>query len=82
MAARWDKGTADYINCPMNKEEYDRFYDALVTAEGVEAKEWEQLRVLRGLPADRGAGAARAGYAALWADEAGGLRDPRTGKTP
>jgi methylenetetrahydrofolate--tRNA-(uracil-5-)-methyltransferase len=48
MAARWDKGTADYINCPMNKEEYDRFYDALVTAEGVEAKEWEQLKYFEG----------------------------------
>jgi len=33
FAARWDKGTADYINCPMTREEYDRFYDALVTAE-------------------------------------------------
>ncbi len=32
-AARYDKGTADYFNCPMTKEEYLRFYDALVTAE-------------------------------------------------
>ena len=32
FAARWDKGTADYINCPMSREEYDRFYDALVAA--------------------------------------------------
>ena len=29
LAARWDKGTADYINCPMSRDEYDRFYDAL-----------------------------------------------------
>jgi methylenetetrahydrofolate--tRNA-(uracil-5-)-methyltransferase len=29
FAARWDKGTADYINCPMTREEYDAFYDAL-----------------------------------------------------
>ncbi len=43
LAARYDKGTADYINCPMSKEEYDRFYDALVAAESVEAKEWEKL---------------------------------------
>jgi methylenetetrahydrofolate--tRNA-(uracil-5-)-methyltransferase len=43
FAARWDKGTADYINCPMNREEYDRFYDALVAAEAAEAKEWEKL---------------------------------------
>src|SRR5215470_1579474 len=32
LAARYDKGTADYINCPMSKEEYDRFYDALIEA--------------------------------------------------
>ncbi len=43
MAARYDKGTADYINCPMTREEYDRFYDALVAAETVPAKEWEQI---------------------------------------
>src|ERR1035441_3692346 len=30
FAARWDKGTADYINCPMNRAEYDRFLDALL----------------------------------------------------
>jgi methylenetetrahydrofolate--tRNA-(uracil-5-)-methyltransferase len=33
MAARWDKGTADYINCPMDREEFDRFLDALLAAE-------------------------------------------------
>ena len=38
FAARYDKGTADYINCPMSKEEYDRFYDALISAEAVEAR--------------------------------------------
>src|SRR6266702_2171089 len=43
FAARWDKGTADYINCPFTKEEYDRFLDALTTAEAVPAKPWEQL---------------------------------------
>ena len=82
MAARWDKGTADYINCPMNKEEYDRFYDALVTAEGVESKEWEQLQYFEGcLPieelARRGRDTPRFGPM-----KPVGLRDPRTGKTP
>ena len=48
MAARWDKGTADYINCPMTAEEYDRFYDALVTAESVQEKEWEKLTYFEG----------------------------------
>jgi len=43
FAARYDKGTADYINCPFTKEEYDRFLDALATAEAVPAKEWEQI---------------------------------------
>jgi methylenetetrahydrofolate--tRNA-(uracil-5-)-methyltransferase len=43
FAARWDKGTADYINCPMDRAEYDRFLDALLAAEAAEAKEWEKL---------------------------------------
>ena len=43
FAARYDKGTADYINCPFTKEEYDRFMDALTTAEAVEAKDWEKF---------------------------------------
>jgi methylenetetrahydrofolate--tRNA-(uracil-5-)-methyltransferase len=43
FAARYDKGTADYINCPFTKEEYDRFLDALTNAEAVPAKEWEQI---------------------------------------
>ena len=43
FAARWDKGTADYINCPFTKEEYDAFLDALTAAETVPAKEWEQI---------------------------------------
>jgi methylenetetrahydrofolate--tRNA-(uracil-5-)-methyltransferase len=43
FAARWDKGTADYINCPFTKEEYDAFMDMLTAAETVEAKSWEAL---------------------------------------
>jgi len=43
FAARWDKGTADYINCPFTKEEYDAFIDALATAEKIEQKAWEAL---------------------------------------
>jgi methylenetetrahydrofolate--tRNA-(uracil-5-)-methyltransferase len=43
FAARWDKGTADYINCPFTKEEYEAFIDALAAAEKVEQKSWEQL---------------------------------------
>ena len=43
FAARYDKGTADYINCPFTKEQYDAFLDALTTAEAVPAKSWEHL---------------------------------------
>ena len=43
FAARWNRGTADYINCPFTREEYDRFLDALTTAETIAAKSWEAL---------------------------------------
>jgi len=43
FAARYDKGTADYINCPFTKEEYEAFLDALTTAEAVPPKFWEQI---------------------------------------
>ncbi|MBB6147059.1 methylenetetrahydrofolate--tRNA-(uracil-5-)-methyltransferase [Silvibacterium bohemicum] len=82
FAARYDKGTADYINCPMTKEEYDAFYDALVAAEQVKEKEWEKLDYFEGcLPieetARRGRDTLRFGPM-----KPVGLRDPRTGKTP
>lgn len=82
FAARWDKGTADYINCPMNREEYDRFLDALLAAEPAESKEWENLDYFEGcLPievlARRGRDTLRFGPM-----KPVGLRDPRTGQTP
>ena len=82
MAARWDKGTADYINCPMNREEYERFLDALLAAEAAEAKEWEKLDYFEGcLPieilASRGRDTLRFGPM-----KPVGLRDPRTGLRP
>ena len=43
FAARWDRGSADYINCPFTKEEYDAFLDALTSAETVAPKAWEQI---------------------------------------
>jgi methylenetetrahydrofolate--tRNA-(uracil-5-)-methyltransferase len=46
--ARWDKGSADYINCPFTREEYDVFYDALIAAHEVEAKDWEKLDYFEG----------------------------------
>ncbi len=82
FAARWDKGTADYINCPMNRAEYDVFLDALLAAEAAEAKEWEKLDYFEGcLPievlARRGRDTIRFGPM-----KPVGLRDPRTGQTP
>jgi methylenetetrahydrofolate--tRNA-(uracil-5-)-methyltransferase len=82
FAARWDKGTADYINCPMDRAEYDRFLDALLAAEAAEEKEWEKLDYFEGcLPievlARRGRDTLRFGPM-----KPVGLRDPRTGKTP
>lgn len=41
MAARWDKGGKDYINCPMNKEQYLAFHAGLIAGEKTEFKEWE-----------------------------------------
>jgi methylenetetrahydrofolate--tRNA-(uracil-5-)-methyltransferase len=43
FAARYGKGTADYINCPFTKEEYETFIDALTTAEAVPPKSWELI---------------------------------------
>ncbi len=47
LKSRYDKGVASYYNCPMTKEEFDKFYDALINAEGVETKEFE-LKVFEG----------------------------------
>jgi methylenetetrahydrofolate--tRNA-(uracil-5-)-methyltransferase len=82
FAARWDKGTADYINCPMDRAEFDRFLDALLAAEAAESKEWEKLDYFEGcLPievlARRGRDTLRFGPM-----KPVGLRDPRTGRTP
>ncbi len=46
--ARYNKGTADYINCPMTKEEYLAFYEALIHAETAEMKDFEDDRVFEG----------------------------------
>jgi methylenetetrahydrofolate--tRNA-(uracil-5-)-methyltransferase len=82
FAARWDKGTADYINCPFTKEEYDAFIDALATAEAAEAKDWEKLEYFEGcLPieetARRGRDTLRFGPM-----KPAGLTNPKTGRWP
>jgi methylenetetrahydrofolate--tRNA-(uracil-5-)-methyltransferase len=82
LAARYDKGSADYINCPMSKEEYDAFLDALISAQSVEQKDWENLNYFEGcLPieeiARRGRDTLRFGPM-----KPVGLKNPRTGKMP
>ncbi len=84
FATRYDKGEADYINCPMNKQEYEEFYNALITAETVELKDFEkqELTVYEGcMPvevlAKRGAESVRYGCM-----KPVGLIDPRTGHRP
>jgi len=82
LAARYDKGSADYINCPMTEGEYSRFYDALLEAQSVEERDWEKLNYFEGcLPieeiARRGRDTLRFGPM-----KPVGLMDPRTGKMP
>ena len=82
MAARYGKGTADYINCPMNREEYEAFLDALLAAESVEQKEWEKLNYFEGcLPIEE---LARRGRETLRFGpmKPVGLDDPKTGRWP
>jgi methylenetetrahydrofolate--tRNA-(uracil-5-)-methyltransferase len=82
LAARYDKGSADYINCPMSKEEYDRFCDALISGQSVGERDWEKLNYFEGcLPieeiARRGRDTLRFGPM-----KPVGLKDPRTGRIP
>ena len=80
--SRYDRGTADYINCAMNKEEYDAFLQALVSAEEAEVHGFEDKRVFEGcMPVEV---MARRGYDTLRYGplKPVGLIDPRTGKEP
>ena len=82
-ASRYGKGTDDYINCPMNKEEYTVFYNELINAEIAPLKEFDKpLTVYEGcMPievlAKRGEDSIRFGPL-----KPVGLRDPRTGNRP
>lgn len=46
--SRYNKGTADYINCPMTKQEYETFYNELINAELAPVKEFEKLKFFEG----------------------------------
>ena len=86
VASRYDRdetGEGDYINCPMNKEEYEAFHNELINAEGAPLHEFDKhLKVYEGcMPievlARRGADSIRFGPL-----KPVGLRDPKTGHRP
>ena len=82
IADRYDKGTKDYINCPLNKQEYELFYNELINAESVKLKDFENSKVFEGcMPvevlAKRGVDALRFGPL-----KPVGLTDPKTGRYP
>ncbi|MBR3868549.1 MAG: methylenetetrahydrofolate--tRNA-(uracil(54)-C(5))-methyltransferase (FADH(2)-oxidizing) TrmFO [Clostridia bacterium] len=83
LQSRYDRGgDDDYINCPMNKEEYEAFYRALINAEIAELHEFDKKHVYEGcmpveIMAKRGADTIRFGPL-----KPVGLRDPKTGHRP
>ncbi len=80
--SRYDKGTADYINCPMTEEEYNAFYEALISAEEAEVHGFDDGGIFEGcMPVEV---MARRGRDTLCYGplKPVGLRDPKTGKTP
>lgn len=81
-ASRYGKGTADYINCPMDKEEYEKFWQELTTAELASIKEFEKAKFFEGcMPVEE---MARRGIDTLLYGplKPVGLEDPKTGKRP
>ena len=82
FGSRYDKGTADYVNCPMSEEEYDAFWNALTTAQEAEVHGFEDKMVFEGcMPVEV---MARRGHDTLCYGplKPRGLKDPRTGKEP
>ena len=84
MGARYDRGEADYINCPMERDEYDAFYDALVSAERAPLHDFDVAdpKVYEGcMPVEIMAGRGRdtLRYGPL---RPVGLIDPHTGRRP
>ena len=82
FGSRYDKGTADYVNCPMTEEEYAAFWEALTTAQEAEVHGFEDSQVFEGcmpveVMARRGRDTLR--YGPL---KPRGLKDPKTGREP
>lgn len=82
VASRYDKGEAAYLNCPMSEEEFNRFYEALITAETVPLKAFEKEVFFEGcMPIEVMAGRGR--QTMLFGPlKPVGLIDPHTGKQP
>ncbi|WP_066365002.1 FADH(2)-oxidizing methylenetetrahydrofolate--tRNA-(uracil(54)-C(5))-methyltransferase TrmFO [Neobacillus fumarioli] len=82
LKSRYDKGEAAYLNCPMTEEEFNRFYDALISAETAPLKEFEKEIFFEGcMPIE--VMAARGKKTMLFGPlKPVGLEDPRTGKRP
>lgn len=82
LKSRYDKGEAAYLNCPMNEEEFDRFYEALIEAETVPLKEFEKEIFFEGcMPIE--VMAQRGKKTLLFGPlKPVGLEDPKTGKLP
>ncbi|WP_186003917.1 FADH(2)-oxidizing methylenetetrahydrofolate--tRNA-(uracil(54)-C(5))-methyltransferase TrmFO [Parageobacillus genomosp. 1] len=82
VKSRYDKGEAAYINCPMTEEEFNRFYEALISAETVPLKEFEKEIYFEGcMPIE--VMAQRGKQTLLFGPmKPVGLEDPRTGKRP
>lgn len=81
-ASRWEQGIGDYINCPFNEEQYRSFYEALIEADRVTARDFEQERFFEAcLPIEV---AAKRGFDALAFGPLRpvGIDDPRTGRWP
>ena len=82
MASRYDKGEAAYINCPMTKEEFQRFYQALITGETAEVKEFEKEIFFEGCMPVEVMGKRGEQTLLFGPMKPVGLADPRTGKIP
>ncbi|WP_418725879.1 methylenetetrahydrofolate--tRNA-(uracil(54)-C(5))-methyltransferase (FADH(2)-oxidizing) TrmFO [Dysosmobacter sp.] len=82
MGSRYDRGTADYVNCPMTEAEYDAFWQALTAAEEAPVHGFEDKQVFEGcMPVEV---MARRGHDTLCYGplKPRGLKDPRTGREP
>ncbi len=81
-ASRYGRGEDDYLNCPMNKDEYDAFYDALVSAETAEVHEFDKNQVFEGCIAGEILASRGRQTLAFGPMKPVGLEDPHTGRMP